>query len=99
LLLDRIDLAWKDSNPGSIYLRQIGDSLTLTDGSGGLQPMLAESWKNVDPTTWEFKLRQGVKFHNGKELQGEDVKWSVERVLDPKANLPTLLNVLQNIDH
>ena len=33
-----------------------------------LQPGLAESWKNIDPTTWEFKLRQGVKFHDGEQV-------------------------------
>jgi peptide/nickel transport system substrate-binding protein len=43
-----------------------------------LSPALAESWENIDETTWEFKLRQGVTFHNGQPFTGADVKASVE---------------------
>ena len=46
-------------------------------------PGLAESWKQVDPTTWEFKLRQGVKFHNGEPFNAEAVVFSVKRIIDP----------------
>jgi peptide/nickel transport system substrate-binding protein len=46
-------------------------------------PNLATSWKNVDDTTWEVKLRQGVKFHDGSPLTARDVKATFERVLDP----------------
>jgi peptide/nickel transport system substrate-binding protein len=53
-------------------------------------PDFAESWRNVDPTTYEFKLRSGVKFHGGREVTAEDVKYSIERVLDPKTNAPLL---------
>ena len=51
-----------------------------------LKPLLAESWKNVNPTTWEFKLRKGVKFHNGEEFTGECVKFTVERIVASKLN-------------
>jgi len=47
------------------------------------EPGLATSWTNVNPTTWEFKLRPGVKFHNGEEFNAEAVKFSIERVLNP----------------
>jgi peptide/nickel transport system substrate-binding protein len=40
----------------------------------------AESWKILDPTTWEFKLRKGVKFHDGSELTAEDVVFSIHRI-------------------
>ena len=40
---------------------------------------LAESWRLVDDLTWEFKLRRGVKFHNGSEFTAEDVSWSIDR--------------------
>jgi peptide/nickel transport system substrate-binding protein len=46
-------------------------------------PNLATSWKTLDDTTWEVKLRQGVKFHDGSPFTAKDVKASFERVLDP----------------
>jgi peptide/nickel transport system substrate-binding protein len=47
------------------------------------EPSLATSWKSVNETTWEFKLRKGVKFHNGETMTAEDVKFSFDRVLEP----------------
>ena len=44
---------------------------------------LAESWKSVDDLTWEFRIRRGVKFHNGEPVNAAAVKFSIERVLDP----------------
>jgi peptide/nickel transport system substrate-binding protein len=48
------------------------------------KPQLAERWEERSPTEYVFHLRRGVKFHNGKEMTAEDVKFSYERVLDPK---------------
>lgn len=58
--------------------KEVGyDSLLQYDKDLNVQPALAESWKIVDDNTWEFKLRQGVKFHSGKELKAEDVVYSL----------------------
>jgi peptide/nickel transport system substrate-binding protein len=57
------------------------DALTHVDERARLIPGLATSWRAVDATTWEFKLRQGVKFHDGSELTAEDVLFSLERPL------------------
>jgi len=51
-----------------------------------LAPGLAVRWQNVNPTTWEFKLRQGVTFHNGENFNAQSVKFSLERALGPKLN-------------
>ncbi|KPP86500.1 MAG: peptide/nickel transport system substrate-binding protein [Rhodobacteraceae bacterium HLUCCO07] len=57
-----------------IYDPLVKRSTDLTFGPG-----LAESWENVDDTTWRFKLREGVKFHNGNDFTAEDVVFTVEK--------------------
>jgi peptide/nickel transport system substrate-binding protein len=49
---------------------------------------LAESWTNPDPTTWEFKLKHGVKFHDGSEMTAEDVVFTFQRLADPAFGSP-----------
>ncbi len=57
--------------------------LTEVDGKGGVKPDLAESWtKSDDQKTWTFKLRPGVKFHDGRLLEAEDVKATIQRIQD-----------------
>lgn len=67
---------------------QLVKKLVAADDKGNIVPVLAESWKPVGERVWEFRLRAGVKFHNGQELTAEDVRFSVERVLDPKTTSP-----------
>jgi peptide/nickel transport system substrate-binding protein len=50
-------------------------------------PNLATSWKNLDDTTWEVKLRAGVKFHDGTPFTARDVKATFDRVLDPSKKM------------
>lgn len=57
----------------------IFDALVHVDANARLVPGLAVSWRAVDPTTWEFKLRKGVKFHDGSDFTAEDVMFSLER--------------------
>jgi peptide/nickel transport system substrate-binding protein len=47
------------------------------------KPMLATEWKIVNDTTWEFKLRKGVKFHNGEPFTAASVKATIDYALDP----------------
>jgi peptide/nickel transport system substrate-binding protein len=55
--------------------------------TGKVGPSLALSWKALDETTWEVKLRQGVKFHDGSPFTAKDVKATFDRVLDPEKKL------------
>ncbi len=45
-------------------------------------PYLATEWKNIDPTTWRFKLREGVTFANGEPFNADAVLWTYQRILD-----------------
>jgi len=59
---------------------QIQETLIAYDSSGKFHPMLAESWEPSDDyKTWTFKLRKGVKFHDGSDLTAADVKASILR--------------------
>ena len=70
---------------GLMMLHQTGEFLSISGPDLKLKPWLAESWKpNEDGTAWTFKIRQGVKFHNGKTMTAKDVVASVERLADPK---------------
>lgn len=51
--------------------------------------ILATNWTMLDDNTWEFHLREGVKFHNGEDFDAEAVKYSIERVANPDNNWPT----------
>lgn len=59
------------------------DSLLHRTAKLEFEPSLALSWKALNDTTWEFKLRKGVRFHNGDVMTAEDVKYSFDRVLEP----------------
>src|SRR5438132_9990392 len=69
------------------------DSLLHKNTKLEYEPSLATAWKTLDDTTWEFTLRQGVKFHNGDPFSAEDVKFSFERVLDPATKSPQYGNI------
>ena len=68
----------------SATARHVFDNLIHETPSLDLEPGLAESWLTLDDTTWEFKLRSGVSWHDGSAFTAADVKYSFERVLhDP----------------
>lgn len=66
--------------PNMALHQHVFGSLVGRDAQFRLEPDLALSWQAIDDTTWEFKLRPGVTFHNGTPLTAEDVVFSIERV-------------------
>jgi peptide/nickel transport system substrate-binding protein len=61
------------------------ETLLDWDLKGKIVPALAESWTiSKDGKEYTLKLRSGVKFHNGRDMTAEDVKWSIEYALEPK---------------
>jgi peptide/nickel transport system substrate-binding protein len=79
-------------------MSQSGEFLSWSDSKLQLQPRLAESWKpNADGSVWTFKIRQGVKFHDGSTMTAEDVAASINALSDPKSGsnaLSTFAGVL-----
>ena len=63
--------------------QHIYNGLVDMDAEGNIVPELAKNWKMIDEKTYEFDLHEGVKFHNGREMTPEDVKYSFERILNP----------------
>src|SRR6266702_2223366 len=76
------------------------DNLTSRHPDGKLHPGLATEWKLQGQTAWAFKLRQGVKFHNGDPFTSADAKFSIERTYDPAANtmVKTVLTTIDRIE-
>jgi peptide/nickel transport system substrate-binding protein len=76
------------------------DNLTSRHPDGKLYPGLATEWKLSGPTTWTFKLRQGVKFHNGDAFTSADAKFSIERTYDPaaKTRVATVFTTIDRIE-
>lgn len=80
-------------------LMNLYDNLTSRHPDGKVYPGLATEWKLVNPTLWQFKLRQGVKFHNGDPFTAADVKFSIERAYDPNRKISLVRTNFQTIDH
>lgn len=69
----------------SLVHMHIFDTLGWRDDEGNVTPRLAKSWEQVDDTTWQFVLQEGVVAHDGSALTSEDVKYSMERCMaDPQ---------------
>ncbi len=61
------------------------ESLLILDEKGRIKGNLAETWKiSPDGKTYTFKVREGVKFHNGQEMTAEDLKFAIDYTVNPK---------------
>jgi len=62
-----------------------GENLAVVTPDMKFAPQLADSWENVDPTTWKFHIRENVKFHNGTPMTPQKVKESIEYTMKQSA--------------
>ncbi|MFZ5634767.1 MAG: ABC transporter substrate-binding protein [Bacillota bacterium] len=79
-----MDVQFADDGNMRLVTENVMEGLLAMDGKT-LKPIpaLATEYKNTGPTTWNVKLRQGVKYHNGNAFNADDVIFSVKRILDP----------------
>ena len=78
---DSFDPADHRNRQSETVLRNMFDGLVTRDTRTGVHLELAESMELIDPTTWEVKLRQGVKFHDGSEMTADDVVFTFNRII------------------
>ncbi len=81
-----LDPHWLLNLANTGALRNMYDALVRRDAAMAIQPALAESWRVVDDTTWEFKLRPGVTFHDGSPLTSADIAATFRRVPNVPGN-------------
>ncbi|WP_426958880.1 ABC transporter substrate-binding protein [Muricoccus radiodurans] len=74
-----LDPHFYNASPNNSLSMHIFDFLVQRDAAARPQPGLAESWRPVGDTVWEFKLRSGVKWHDGRDFTADDVAFTVER--------------------
>ncbi|MDN3017027.1 glutathione ABC transporter substrate-binding protein [Paenibacillus sp. BSR1-1] len=77
-----------DIPSANIVYQKVYEGLVEPDKDFKIQPLLAKEWKVIDGTTWEFKLREGIKFHDGAPFNADAVKKTFDRLLDPKTASP-----------
>ena len=80
---DSLDPQNTTGNSGAPMLYQIFDTLIERDSFSNpltFKPGLATEWRQVEPTVWELKLREGVVFHNGDSFDADDVEFSLDRM-------------------
>jgi len=89
-----------NDGPSNMMWHQLYNTLVDRNDKGEIVPALAEKWQRVGDRTWRFTLRRGVKFHDGSEVTADDVKFSLERLINPATRSPAafLLTVLERVD-
>ena len=82
---ETLDPQFGESGPMANVLSNTVEALLAYDRAMNIVPFLAESYAALpDRVTWRFKLRDGIKFHNGRPFDADAVKFTVERTLDPR---------------
>jgi peptide/nickel transport system substrate-binding protein len=88
----------QNEGPTHNLMHQIYEPLLIRDAAGNVLSTLALSWKvTSDTTVWEFKLRQGVRVHNGNPFNADDVVFSLDRARQPTSDMKGLLSSIETV--
>ena len=71
-----------------MLLYNVQECLVKVDRNGKIVPWLAERWHTSDNKNYTFFLRKGVRFHNGRELKAADIKFVLQRAMNPETKHP-----------
>ncbi len=77
-----------DFESQNVIFQKVYETLVQQDKDMNIQPLLATEWKKLNDTTWEFKLQQGIHFHDGTPFNAQAVQRTFQRVLDPQVGAP-----------
>jgi peptide/nickel transport system substrate-binding protein len=96
---DSLDPAKSQIYTAAQVYDNVFSKLVDLDEHGQVYGVLATKWTQADPKTWTFDLHSGVKFHNGEPFSANDVKYTFERILDPKtaSGYAPLYDVIKSI--
>jgi peptide/nickel transport system substrate-binding protein len=84
---------------GKVLKQNIVETLVDKDPiTGAIIPRLATSWEQIDPLTWRFHLREGVKFHDGADFDADAVIYAVDRTLDTRIDCEVRIKVFSEIE-
>ncbi|HEX6259877.1 MAG TPA: ABC transporter substrate-binding protein, partial [Woeseiaceae bacterium] len=87
-----------DETANSIHFRQVYEPLVDLDSDLKLVPMLAVEWQVIDPQTWEFRLRDGVSFHDGTPLTADDVVFSLRRAQSDTSDWKNTISTIAAVE-
>ena len=91
---ENIDPYFNNVRIGVIIAANVWDTLVYRDPiTNEYRGQLAKSWKQIDPRTLEFDLREGIKFHNGEDFDADSVVFTLSYVADPANKATTQANV------
>ena len=91
------------TNPSSaiagVVFDNVQEGLIKIDRTGKMIPWLAERWYTTDSKNYTFFLRKGVRFHNGREMKAADVKFALDRAINPETKHPyrTQYDAIQDV--
>jgi peptide/nickel transport system substrate-binding protein len=92
--IENYDQYFNTAREGIVFARQVWDTLLDRDTrTGEYKPLLAQSYRWVDPLTLDFTLREGIVFHNGAKFDADDVVYTLNFVSDPANKVLTQANV------